>query len=107
MNTEMNLSGEKFDIFSSADRKNLLQRLQVLVKNFTSPEIEMQSRLGKKFIEKIKLRTKEMISYVKESLIHLVTEIKDQIPKKILKELDSFLLKIEKLEDRLLKNEKP
>ncbi len=106
MNTEINLSGEKFDIFSSTDRKSLLQRLQVLVKNFTSPEIEMQSHLGKNFIKKIKLRTKELVSYVVESLKFLVAEMSNQIPKKILKELNIFLFKIEKLQDCLLENKK-
>jgi hypothetical protein len=101
MNTEIVIGTEKFDIFSSADRKSLINRLQNLLKAFKVQEIETQSRLGKQFVEKVKLRTREILCYVKETFLNLLSEMSKQVPKKLWKELDSFLLKIEKIEQKL------
>jgi hypothetical protein len=101
METQIKIGDEKFDIFNSQDRKLLLQKMTKLCNSIISPDIEFQSRIGKKYVEKLKTRIHETVRFIRERILDFVEELKDQLPKKILRELDNFFLKIEKLEKKL------
>ena len=101
MKKEIRIGDENFDIFNSQERKSLLQKMTRLCNSVINSDIEFQSQIGKKYMEKLKIRIHETVLFIREKILDFVDELKDQLPKKILRDLDNFFMKIEKLEKSL------